>query len=122
MQKNNDTNNSKTVCCCEQAEVETECCNKHECCRSTVRSEEDKRCLTSRINRIIGQLGGIKNMIAQDRYCDDILIQLSAIDKSVKSLANAILDAHMHTCLVDNIKNGNLTVLDEIVDLFKRFQ
>lgn len=49
-------------------------------------------------------MNGIKKMIEDDRYCDDILIQLSAIDKSIKSLANVILDNHMHTCLIENIE------------------
>lgn len=95
------------------------------CCCSTrtkQRSDEEKRALEIRLNKIIGQLNGIKNMVAEDRYCDDILIQLSAVDKSIKSLANLILDAHMHTCLVENVQAGNLEVVDEIVDLFKRFQ
>ena len=61
-------------------------------------------------------------MIEEDRYCDDILIQLSAIDKSIKSLANVILESHMHSCVLENIQKGNTQVLDEIVDLFKRFQ
>jgi CsoR family transcriptional regulator, copper-sensing transcriptional repressor len=61
-------------------------------------------------------------MVDEDRYCDDILIQLAAIDKSVKSLANVILENHMHSCVIDNIKNGNYEVIDEVVDLFKRFQ
>ena len=71
---------------------------------------------------LIGQMNGIKKMIEDDRYCDDILIQLSAIDKSIKSLANVILDNHMHTCLIENIENGNYEVINEIIDLFKRFQ
>ena len=71
-----------------------------------------------------GSVGGymVKKMIEEDRYCDDVLIQLSAIDKSIKSLANIILDDHMHSCLIENIKNGNYEAVDEIVDLFKRFQ
>ncbi len=94
------------------------------CCttRTKMRTQEEKHALESRINRIIGQLNGIKNMICEDRYCDDILIQLSAVDKSVKSLANVILETHMHTCLVENVQAGNIAVVDEIVDLFKRFQ
>ena len=96
---------------------------EHTCCeKSKVRSEEEKKTLTSRINRIIGQMNGIKKMIDEDRYCDDVLIQLSAIDKSIKSLANVILESHMHSCLIENIQAGNLEVVDEIVDLFKRFQ
>ena len=74
------------------------------------------------MKRIIGQLNGIMNMIEEDRYCDDVLIQLSAVDKSIKSVANTILDEHLHTCVVENIKNDNLESLDEIIDLFKRFQ
>ena len=94
-----------------------------ECCQKIkVREEKEKKRLIDRVNRIAGQMNGIKNMIENDRYCDDILIQLSAIDKSIKSLANVILESHMHTCLIENIKKGNLTVVDEIVDLFKRFQ
>ena len=84
--------------------------------------EEDKNKLVTRINKLIGQMNGIKKMIEDDRYCDDILIQLSAIDKSIKSLANVILDNHMHTCLIENIENGNYEVINEIIDLFKRFQ
>jgi len=94
------------------------CCSK----RTKIRTPEEKHALDTRINRIIGQLNGVKNMINEDRYCDDVLIQLSAIDKSVKSLANVILDAHMRTCIVENIKADRLDVIDEIVDLFKRFQ
>ena len=86
------------------------------------RSEEDKKELEKRINRIIGSLNGIKNMINEDRYCDDILIQLSAVDKSIKSLSNQILDNHMHTCLIEHIENKDYEIIDEIVDLFRRFQ
>lgn len=97
---------------------------EHNCCetRKKVRSESQKKALVTRINRIAGQLNGVKNMLETDRYCDDILIQLSAVDKAVKSLANAILDDHMHSCLIENIQSGNLDVVDEIVDLFRRFQ
>ena len=67
-------------------------------------------------------MNGIKNMIIDDRYCDDILIQLSAIDKSIKSLANLMLDNHIHSCVLNDVNKGNYEVLDEIVNLFKRFQ
>lgn len=95
-----------------------------DCCsnKTTLRSDDDKKTIISRLNRIEGQIRGISNMINDDRYCDDILIQLSAIDKSIKSLANLILEKHMKSCVKENILNGDDTVLDEIVDLFKRFQ
>ncbi|MCI9182327.1 MAG: metal-sensing transcriptional repressor [Acholeplasmatales bacterium] len=90
--------------------------------RKTYRTEEEKRSITNRLNRIEGQIRGINRMILEDRYCDEILIQLSAIDKSIKSLANCILEKHMKSCVKENIIKGNESVLDEIVDLFKRFQ
>ena len=95
-----------------------ECCNH----RKKARTAEEKKAIESRINRIVGQMNGVKNMVEEDRYCDDILIQLAAIDKSVKSLAAVLLEAHMHSCLIEHIQSGNLDAVDEIVELFKRFQ
>ena len=86
------------------------------------RKIEEKKDLEKRINRIIGSLNGIKNMIEENRYCDDILIQLSAVDKSIKSLANQILDNHMHTCLITHIENKDYEIIDQIIDLVRRFQ
>ncbi len=95
------------------------CCNAHE--RKTIRSEEEKRTIISRLNRISGQLNGIKRMVEEDRYCDDILVQLAAADASVKSLSAVILKNHLHGCVAEHVKAGDTAVLDEIVDLFKRF-
>ena len=91
-------------------------------CKKTMRTDEEKNKIKSRINRIVGQLGGISKMIDEDRYCDDVLIQLSAIDQAVKSLADMILERHMQTCVIREIKNGNTEIISEIVNLFKRFQ
>lgn len=86
------------------------------------RTEEEKTAIINRLKRTAGQIYGIVRMVEEDRYCDEVLIQLSAVDKAVKALANMILDAHMHTCLVENIRAGKLEAVDEVVDLFKRFQ
>ena len=93
------------------------CCEENK----TIRTEEDKKNLISRIYRISGQLDGIKKMVLDDRYCADILIQLSAADKAIKSLASIILDNHMHSCVLNSIKEGDNSKIDEIVDLFRRF-
>ena len=90
--------------------------------KKTIRTKKEKKELINRVNRIVGSMNGIKNMIIDDRYCDDILIQLSAIDKSIKSLANLMLDNHIHSCVLNDVNKGNYEVLDEIVNLFKRFQ
>ncbi len=86
------------------------------------RDLDTKKKLINRMKRMIGQLNGIMKMIEDDRYCDDVLIQLSAVDKSIKSLANSILEEHMHSCVIESLKNGNEEAIDEIIDLFKRFQ
>lgn len=94
-----------------------------ECCeRKTARGAEDKKAIENRLNRIAGQINGVKNMVEADEYCDDILIQLSAINKSIKSLANFIVEKHMYSCVLTNIQNGNIEILSEVANLFKRFQ
>ncbi len=90
--------------------------------RKTLRDIDSKKSTINRINKIEGQIIGIKKMIEEDRYCHDVLIQLSAVDKAIKSLANLIIDDHLHTCVIRDIKNGNDEVIDEVVTLFKRFQ
>ena len=59
-------------------------------------------------------------MLEDDRYCQDIVIQISAVDKSLKSLGNEILKNHLSTCVVADIKENNLEVIDEVVSLFDK--
>ena len=88
----------------------------------TKRSYEEKKVLINRLNRIDGQMHGIKKMIEEDRYCDDILIQLQAVNKGIKSLANVLLENHMYRCIAEEFEKGNTEVIDEVVQLFRRFQ
>lgn len=96
--------------------------NKDNCCnKKTYRGENEKKLLNNRINRIQGQLSGIKRMIQNDNYCNDILIQLSAVENSVKSLSNHILENHLYSCVTNDLENGNEEIIDELISLFKRF-
>lgn len=95
------------------------CCDENK--KLTPRNEQSKKSILNRINRLSGQLNGIKQMVEEDRYCDDILIQLSAVDKSIKSLASLILDEHLKSCITEKIQNGDIDAVEEIVDLFRRF-
>ena len=97
--------------------LEKNCCKKQ-----TKRSEGEKKIINNRLNRIEGQVRGVKKMIEEDRYCDDVLIQLSAINKSIKSLANHILENHMQNCVYNDLEKGNYEIIDEVVNLFRRFQ
>ena len=90
--------------------------------KKTVREEAEKKKLQNRLNRIAGQIAGISRMVEEDRYCDDILIQLSAVNKSIKSLANHIVENHMYRCVLSDIEKGHYEIIEEVVNLFKRFQ
>ena len=92
------------------------CCNK-----KTYRSVEEKKLLNNRLNRIEGQIRGVKKMLDEDVYCNDVLIQLSAIENSLKSLSNQILENHLYTCIANDMENGKIDTIDEIISLFKRF-
>ena len=89
--------------------------------KKTYRSENDKKEIISRLNRIEGQIRGVKNMIEENADCDDVLIQLKSIENATRSISNYVLENHLYTCVADNLKNGNLEMLDEIVHLFKKF-
>ncbi len=91
------------------------------CCKKTERNNEEKKQLLSRINRISGQVNGIKKMIEEDNYCNDILIQIVAAEKSLKSLANIMFENHIYRCISKDIEKGNMEVVDELISLFKRF-
>lgn len=95
---------------------------KDDCCkRRTYRSDKEKQLINNRLNRIEGQIKGVKKMIGDDIYCNDVLIQLSAINNSVKSLVNHILENHLYSCIFDGLQNGDMDSIDEVISLFKRF-
>ena len=96
--------------------MDNNCCKK-----KTKRSDDEKKLIISRLNRIDGQIKGISKMVENDAYCNDVLIQLSAVKNSVKSLSSYILENHLYTCVSRDLENGDLDSIDELISLFKRF-
>ena len=94
------------------------------CCRhkNTPRDEREQKKLNSRLNRIIGQLKGIQNMIDDNRYCGDILIQIGAVESALQGLGYQILQEHMETCVTEEVKQGNTAIMAEAVELMKRLK
>lgn len=94
------------------------------CChhKNTPRDEETLRQLHNRLNRIIGQLGGIKNMLDDNRYCGDILTQIGAVESALQSFGYIILQDHMSTCVVEEIQKGNTQIVEEAVELIKKLK
>lgn len=95
---------------------ENKCCNK-----KTKRGTDEKKLIINRLNRISGQISGIKKMIENDVYCNDVLIQLKAVESSIQSLSNHILENHLYNCVTRDLENGELDTIDELISLFKRF-
>ena len=89
--------------------------------KKTKRGEDEKKLITNRLNRINGQVNGIKKMIENDAYCNDVLIQLKAVESSIQSLSNHILENHLYNCVTRDLENGELDTIDELISLFKRF-
>lgn len=78
------------------------------------------KCLISRLNRIEGQVRGIKNMVENDRYCVDILTQVSAVQSALNAFNKELLAQHIKSCVVTDIRNGNDEVIDELVCLLQK--
>ena len=91
------------------------------CIKKTKRSDEEKKLITNRLNRISGQINGISKMVENDAYCNDVLIQLSAVKNSIISLSTHILENHLYMCVTRDLENGELDTIDELICLFKRF-
>ncbi len=94
------------------------CCHR----KNTPRDTKEQKQLQNRISRIIGQLNGIKNMIDDNRYCGDILIQIGAVESALQSLGYIILQEHMRTCVVEEVKKGNEAIMEEAVELIKKLK
>lgn len=83
------------------------------------RSDDEKKKLVNRLNRIEGQIRGVKNMLETDAYCTDILIQVSAISAALNSFNKELLARHIRTCVATDIREGKD---DSMEDLLKTIQ
>ncbi len=99
--------------------MDNECLCRH---KSIPRDEDTQKQLQNRLNRMIGQLNGIKKMIDDNRYCGDILIQISAVESALQNFGYIVLQDHMETCVTEKIKNGDTEVIDETVELIKKLK
>lgn len=79
------------------------------------RTEGEVKKLINRLNRIEGQVRGIKRMLEQDAYCTDILIQVSAVNAALNSFNKALLAEHIRTCVAEDIRQGKDETIDELV-------
>lgn len=95
-------------------------CDKCSDCKRKVRDEKEHKDLIHRLNRIEGQIRGIRNMVEEDRYCVDILTQVSAIQSALNSFNKNLLSNHIKSCVVEDIRSGNDDVVDELCNTMQK--
>lgn len=88
---------------------ECNCTHKHK-----HRGEKEYKSLINRLNRIEGQVRGIKSMVENESYCTDILMQVSAVQAALNAFNRELLSNHIHTCVAENIRKGDDSVIDEL--------
>ena len=96
-------------------EVMTCCCkdNEDDNVKHKQRDEQEKKALMTRLSRIEGQVRGIRAMVEDDRYCVDILTQVSAIQAALNGFNKELLARHIKTCVSEDIREGNEEAVDE---------
>jgi DNA-binding FrmR family transcriptional regulator len=88
--------------------------------KTKIRTEEEKKALINRLNRIEGQIRGIRGMIESDAYCIDIITQVSAANCALNSFTKVLLSNHIKTCVAEDIRSGNEDKLDELVQTLEK--
>jgi DNA-binding FrmR family transcriptional regulator len=96
--------------------MENKCC----CQKKTLRGEEERKKLMNRLNRIEGQIRGIKGMLENDAYCTDILMQSAAVNAAIHAFNKELLANHMHACVARDIRAGKDEVIDELVEILQK--
>ena len=93
----------------------TECCCKH-----TERNDEERKKLINRLNRIEGQIRGIRAMVERDAYCPDILVQSAAVNAAINSFNKDLIASHIRHCVVRDVREGNEEVISELVETLRK--
>lgn len=88
--------------------------------KHTHRESDNKSKLINRLNRLEGQIRGIKSMVEEDVYCDDILIQVAAVKSALDAFSSSLFEEHLKTCVVRDIKANNPEIIEEILTTIKR--
>ncbi|MGN0311611.1 MAG: metal-sensing transcriptional repressor [Lachnospiraceae bacterium] len=84
------------------------------------REEAEKKDLINRLNRIEGQIRGVKAMVEEDRYCVDVLTQVSAVQSAINGFCKELMVRHIKTCVVEDVKQGNEEAVNELCELVKK--
>ena len=89
-------------------------------CKHTRREIDEQSKLVNRLNRLEGQIRGIRNMVEEDVYCDDILIQVAAVKSALDAFSSSLFENHLKTCVVRDIKANHPEIVEEVLTTIKR--
>lgn len=96
---------------------------KDNCCceaKTKIRSEKEYKSLINRLNRIEGQIRGIKGMVEKNAYCTDIITQVAAANAALNAFNKELLESHIKSCVYEDIRNGKDETVEELVELIKK--
>lgn len=96
--------------------INNECC----CHKTKHRDDEEYKALMNRLNRIEGQIRGIKGMVEKDAYCTDIITQVAAATAALNAFNRELLSTHIKTCVADDIVAGKTETVDDLLDTLKK--
>ena len=88
---------------------------KCSCHKTKERTEEERKKLINRLNRIEGQIRGLRGMVEKDAYCTDILVQVAAANAALNAFNKELLASHIRTCVAEDIRAGKDETVDELV-------
>ncbi|MFC0212760.1 metal-sensitive transcriptional regulator [Paenibacillus chartarius] len=98
----------------EQEQLQEACCHSGSE-RKSHHSDKTKSSLISRLNRIEGQIRGVKGMVEKDTYCDDVLNQIAAIQSALNGVGKLLLEHHLNSCVIERIQEGDNEVVKELM-------
>ena len=90
------------------------------CAKAKARSEEEYKSLIHRLNRIEGQVRGIRGMVENSAYCTDILVQVSSVNAALNAFSRELLANHIRTCVAQDIRDGKDETIDELLATLKK--
>lgn len=92
------------------------------CCsgKTKERSEEEYKALVNRLNRIEGQIRGVKGMLENDAYCTDIITQVTAITSALNAFNRELLSSHIKTCVTQDIIDGKTETVDDLLNTIRK--
>lgn len=96
--------------------MECSCCGN----KKKERSPEEYQGLVHRLNRIEGQVRGIRGMVEKNAYCTDILLQVSAVSAALNAFSRELMDQHIRTCVARDIRDGREEAIDDLMDALKK--